>query len=177
MAENWKDINGYENSYQVSDLGNVRSVNRVCNGRHLNGKLMKPVMDEDGYLKVHLSKNGKATYYFVHRIVAENFIENPNGLKEINHKDENKTNNRVDNLEWCSTKYNINYGHRNKKVSKALSGENAASHKLTKDQVDEIRRLYSENKIEYNTLFLSNKYRISRRQINKIVTGNQWKYD
>lgn len=114
--EIWKDINGYENLYQVSNLGRVKSLNRVVNCAHngkriTRGKIMAPLKREQcGYLLVNLCKNGKPKTYYIHRLVAQAFIPNPVNLPQVNHKDENKGNNCVDNLEWCSAKYNINYG-------------------------------------------------------------------
>ena len=115
MTEIWKDIEGYEGWYEVSSYGRVRSVDRVVtyfNGiRHLlKGRIMNLPKDKDGYLLCNLSKNGKATMYRVHRLVAQTFIPNPDGLSIINHKDENPSNNHVSNLEWCTQTYNVNYG-------------------------------------------------------------------
>lgn len=109
MIEEWKDIPGYEGVYEISNLGRVRR----------NGKILKPLKDS-GYLRAHLSKNGIAKKVLIHRLVAFAFIPNPNNYPEINHKDEDKTNNTVENLEWCSREYNINYGTRNERVSKPV---------------------------------------------------------
>ena len=126
--EIWKDINGYEEIYQVSNYGNVRSKTHVrVNGKNKNyicvskGKLLRPGKDSSGYMIVVLSKNGKTKSYRVHRLVANAFIYNDNNYRCVNHKDENKTNNRVNNLEWCTHKYNNNYGTKPKKISKANS--------------------------------------------------------
>ena len=102
MLEIWKDIEGYEGMYQVSNFGNVKREDR-----HL-----KPGIGENGYPLVVLSKEGKTKSFYVRRLVASAFLPNPNNLKCINHKDETRTNNRVDNLEWCSYKYNNSYGTR-----------------------------------------------------------------
>ena len=102
--EEWKDIEEYEGLYQVSNLGRVKSL--YWN----NERIMKTAKDKDGYLLVNLYKNKKGKSYLVHRLVAMAFIPNPNNLPEVNHKDEDKTNNNVDNMEWCGRKYNINYG-------------------------------------------------------------------
>lgn len=117
MEEIWKDIPGYEGMYQVSNLGQVRSLNY---GRTGKIKLLKQHYDIHGYLKVGLAKHRECKYYFVHRLVAICFIENPLNYPIINHKDENPSNNIVDNLEWCDHKYNINYGSRNEKVAEKL---------------------------------------------------------
>lgn len=113
MIEEWKDIRGYEGSYQVSNLGRVRSLPRKTKTGFRKGMILVLMIDKFGYSLVNLSRKS----YKVHRLVAEMFIENPQGLKCVNHKDENKTNNCVDNLEWCSYGYNNNYGSRNKRIS------------------------------------------------------------
>ena len=103
--ESWEVISGYED-YSVSNFGNV--VSRKFN----NDRILKQRIDRDGYKRVHLSNNGIAKYLFVHRLVAQAFIPNPDNLPQVNHIDEDKANNRVDNLEWCDAKYNNNYGNR-----------------------------------------------------------------
>ena len=123
--ETWKDILGYENLYQVSDQGNVRSLeHKVKKGRggiySLPERKLKPAKNKFGYLYITLCKEGIRNRYFVHRLVAQAFIPNPDNLPYINHKDECKTNNRVDNLEYCNAKYNCNYGTHNEKLSKSL---------------------------------------------------------
>lgn len=105
----WKEIKGFEGLYQVDECGNVLNLKK--------GVFLKPFDNGNGYLKVHLLKNGKDTKKYIHRLVAEAFIPNPEGLAEVNHKDEDKTNNYVHNLEWCSRKYNLNYGRHNQKMS------------------------------------------------------------
>ena len=100
--EIWKDCKGYEGKYQVSNMGRVWSVGRQ--------QYLKGSQDKDGYLKVHLTaKNGKRKNEFIHRLVALAFLSNPTGLPQVNHKDENKQNNCLENLEWCSTRYNNIY--------------------------------------------------------------------
>ena len=119
--EEWKNIIGYEGLYEVSNTGQVRSLDRYVkysNGRiHLHkGKVLSPVKDKYGYLVVCLYCNEKQKIIKIHRLVAQAFIPNPNNLPEVNHKDEDKTNNSVDNLEWCTAKYNSNYGNRTKNI-------------------------------------------------------------
>ena len=124
MTENeiWKDVAGYEGFYQVSNKGNVRSVARKDSiGRKRDGRILKPRYDKDGYLNVGLCKNGKSKTKNVHRLVAESFIPNPKGFLEINHKDESKSNNRVENLEWCTREHNMNHGTLIERSSQARS--------------------------------------------------------
>ena len=116
MEEIFKDIKDLEGLYQVSNFGQILSLNYHRTGKP---KLMKPSKDKHGYLGVVLSKNKETKTFLVHRLVAETFIPNPENLPQVNHKDEDKTNNSVDNLEWCTNEYNINYGTRNKRSAKA----------------------------------------------------------
>lgn len=114
MQEIWKPIVGFEGYYEVSSFGNVRSVDRyVVNNKGLRlikGQIIKQTKQKNGYLYVGLYKKQKHKLIRVHRLVAEAFIPNPNNLPFINHRDENPLNNIVENLEWCTPKYNINYG-------------------------------------------------------------------
>lgn len=114
MIEIFKDIEGYENLYQISNLGNVKSLGNG-NSNNSKEKILKPTKNKKGYLTVGLYKDGKLKRHKIHRLVAQAFIDNPNNLPQINHRDEDKTNNHFTNLEWCDTKYNINYGTRNER--------------------------------------------------------------
>ena len=121
MEEIWRPVKGFEGYYEVSDLGRVRSIDRVVvdkNGRQQfkKGTLLKYRSDRQGYIVVALSIKKHYTHKCVHTLVADAFIPNPDNLPQVNHKDEVKSNNCVDNLEWCSAKYNANYGNRNKKI-------------------------------------------------------------
>ena len=113
--EIWKDIEGYEGLYQVSNSGRVKNIKR--------NRLLKPFPDKNGYLRVDLFKNSRSSTKSVHRLVAKAFISNPNNLPQVNHKDENPSNNNVENLEWCSTQYNITYGTRSERASKTMLGK------------------------------------------------------
>ena len=122
MFENWADIITHKGLYQISDLGRVRNN---------KGQILSQTLDpKTGYLRVHLSKNGKADWYIVHRLVAESFIPNPEGLPNVNHIDEIKTNNRRSNLEWCTQQYNANYGTRNERISKSKQNDIKLSKKV-----------------------------------------------
>lgn len=103
MGEVWKPVAGYEGLYEVSNFGNVRSLFRYK-------KQLKPYENARGYKTVELAKDKTRKRVFVHRLVAAAFIENLNNLPQVNHIDENPRNNCADNLEWCSAKYNMNYG-------------------------------------------------------------------
>lgn len=119
MEEIWKWIYGYENMYQVSNLGRVRSVDRdvYCEVspnklQHIYGKVLKQGTNHKGYPIVYLSKDGKQKTITVHRLVALTFIENPLNLPQVNHIDGDKTNNHVSNLEWCDNSYNQIHAHK-----------------------------------------------------------------
>ena len=111
--EEWRDIKGYEGKYKISSYGKVKSL------KHKDEKLLKPSYDKDGYKQVILCNNGKGKKWFIHRLVAIHFLPNPNNLPQVNHKDEDKANNVVENLEWCTCKYNINYGTAKNKKAKS----------------------------------------------------------
>lgn len=119
--EIWKDIQGYKGLYQVSNLGNVKSLG---NNKRRKEKILKPCKTKDGYLFIGLHKEGKTKKFRINRLVAIAFIPNPNNYPMVNHKKEfEKENNRVDNLEWCDNEYNINYGTHNKRQAKSKSKE------------------------------------------------------
>ena len=108
MQEVWKDIKGYEGLYQISNTGKVKGLKR--------NKVLKLILQRSGYYYVDLQRKRR----LVHRLVAEAFIDNPDNLPEVNHKDEDKVNNDASNLEWCTSKYNANYGTRNKRRAKPI---------------------------------------------------------
>ena len=114
IKEIYKPVNikGFEGLYEVSNTGQVRSVK--------TGRILKNCLAGKGYCQVGLHKDGVQKNVFVHRLVAQAFIPNPKNYPEVNHKDENKLNNRIDNLEWCTSKYNINYGTRTERISKPV---------------------------------------------------------
>ena len=107
-----KDIKGYEGLYGITSCGKVWS--------YKSKRFLKPSKTHYGYLSVVLMKNGERKFYYTHRLVAEAYIPNQNNMPHINHKDENKTNNCLQNLEWCDASYNNNYGTRNDKIKKPI---------------------------------------------------------
>ena len=125
MKEIWKDIEGFEGFYQVSNFGRVKSLDRFVNGNHINcdyqfvkGKMLKLRKNRHGYWIVMLRKNRSFKTVLVHRLVAKAFIPNPNNLPYINHKDENPANPIVTNLEWCTAKYNLEYSNVTERIQK-----------------------------------------------------------
>lgn len=119
MIEIWRDIKDYEGLYQVSSYGRVRSLGN--GGTYKTSRILKFYKNKGGYLQVMLCKDGKRKWFRVNRLVATAFLDNPDNKPEVNHKSEDKMDNRVENLEWVWHKDNINHGSRNKKVAKALS--------------------------------------------------------
>ena len=127
--EIWKDMYGFENLYEISTYGRVRSKDRIVidvNGRkmHYKSKMMKlqyKKIKGSTYFRVQVNlwKNNKCFSKTVSRLVALTFIPNPDNLPQVNHKDEDPTNNNISNLEWCDAKYNVNYGTRNERANKA----------------------------------------------------------
>ena len=179
MIEIWKDIPNYENCYQVSNLGNVKSLDKLDTlGRRVKGKLMKAKIRKDGYLEVTLRKNNHEKHYLIHRLVAMTFIDNMNNYKEINHKDENKTNNNVNNLEWCNRSYNINYGTGNEKRRKTLLN-NKRSKKVCQYDLDgnliniyvSLREL--ERQTDYSISYISSCCNNKQKTYKKYI----WKYE
>ena len=113
IEEKWLPVDCYEDTYFVSTRGVIKAIDRInYRGYHLKEHIMKYATDKNGYKRVYLTKYGKTKSMLVHQVVARAFIPNPNNLPEVNHKDENKSNNCVENLEWCTHQYNSNYGTR-----------------------------------------------------------------
>ncbi len=133
--ELYAPIKEFDGLYEVSTWGNVRSLDRWIifkNGtkQFYKGQILKSSCDKYGYLRVVLCVNRKQTACSIHRLVAKTFIPNPDNLPCVNHKDEVKTNNRVENLEWCTAEYNINYGTHNERIKKTLTNRKDMSKKV-----------------------------------------------
>lgn len=136
--EIWKDIVGFEGLYEVSNMGRVKSLKRtVWNSgkgcyKTVAERILKPGKNSNGYLQVQLYKDGKKKMDRIHRLVATAFCENPHGFKEVNHIDEDKTNNCADNLEFCNRSYNNTYNGRANKVGKKLRGRKQSEEAIKK---------------------------------------------
>ena len=163
--EYWKEIPGYEGLYEVSNKGNVRNVRR--------NTLLRLPKTNKGYIQVGWCKNGIRNGLKVHRIVAQAFLPNPDNLPQVNHKDEDKTNNNVDNLEWCDTKYNNNYGSRNIRIRDTLIKNgpcSGLSEKEREEYMKEYRKEYrkkNREKIREKQREYLREYR-KKRKINKM---------
>lgn len=165
--EIWRPVVGYEGLYEVSNTGLIRSLDRfVGNRNRIKGKILSIRIEKNGYCSVALSKYGKIKRYKIHRLVAQAFIPNPEGLPEVNHLDEDKTNNSVDNLEWCDRKYNMNFGSR---LNKSL---------LTKSEKGYIDfNMIGLDRKEYGKIWRSNHKDIMREYSKKyyMMNKDKWK--
>ena len=172
MEEIWKDIRDYENMYQISNLGRVKSLNYNNTGRE---KIMKPSVDKDGYLFVRLCKNGKVKNFKVHRLVAQAFISNTNNYPQGNHKDENPSNNFVNNLEWCDAKYNSNYGTRTKRVAGKLAKKVLQIDKNTNEIISEFQSIMEvQRQLEISISHISEW--CNNKPHHNTAYGYKWKY-
>ena len=151
INEIFKDVKGYEGYYEISNLGRVRSTS------YKGKKILKPAVTKNGYLNVIFCINQKKEHKFIHRLVAEAFIPNVNNHSTVNHKDENKLNNCVENLEWLSVEDNNRYSN---------------SKMLTKEKVLQIPSLIDQG---YTQLEIAKYFNVSRRAIQSILRGEHWK--
>ena len=120
--EEWRDVVGYEGLYQVSNQGRVKSLERKdCLGRTVKERILKPGVVGSGYLMISLCTGGKQKMFSVHRLVCQAFHDNPDNKSDVNHINEDKTDNRACNLEWSTRKENLNHGSRNERAAKARS--------------------------------------------------------
>ena len=124
-AEVWKDVDGFEGHYQVSNHGRVRSIKKEI-------LVLKGEYQHNGYKRVRLWKDGRQQHKLIHRLVAMAFLQNPNNYSDVNHIDEDKTNNHVTNLQWCTHLYNMNFGSVKEKISCGNNGKKASSEAMEK---------------------------------------------
>lgn len=177
MSEQWKPIKGYEGFYEISNFGRVKSIKRVVTSKTKNGKPSTKMLKErilslqkstNGYVQVGLSKEKEVRIYRVHRLVADAFIANPDNLPEVNHIDEDRTNNNADNLEWCTHEYNNNYGN------KPAKGEKNGMARLNKTQIQEIRRRRASGE---SLKSIAADYGISLNHVCNISQGKRWAHE
>lgn len=165
MIEVFKEVEGYEGLYSISNIGRLRN--------DKTNRLLKPWIDKDGYLIYDLSKNKVRKHYKAHRLVAQAFILNPNNYPQVNHKDEDKTNNKVSNLEWCTFEYNNKYGTRVER-SAFKHRKSISKYDLTGNYISTYKSLTEAANL--NNLF---KGHISNVALGKQKTagGFIWKYE
>jgi hypothetical protein len=174
--EIWKDVVGFENYYEVSSYGNVRSKDRlvyrsVGTPFWKKGKILKPKTKR--YAEYNLSINGQSNFKTGHRLVGEAFLLNPQNLPMVLHKDNNKLNNRVDNLEWGDGFKNMQDAVKTGAIV-ANKGEDVYCSRLTEQQVLEIRRLYGTG--NYTMAEIGEMFGHSYRNISDVVRGKSWKH-
>ena len=165
--EEWKTLNQCTD-YMISSYGRVKSSK---NGREI---ILKPSYTHDGYLKQAISINGKSYTYRIHRLVAEHFIPNPDNKKTINHIDGDKTNNKVDNLEWADLSEQMIHAYK-LGLKKPVQGYMQGNSVLTEGQVIEIRAIYKSHDKNYGMQALAKKYNVSCSVINKVVHYRSYK--
>lgn len=170
------DVKDYEGHYMVDARGNVFSLKR--------NRVMTPCKSNNGYLQVHLTKDGKMKSFKIHRLVAMAFIPNPYNLPQVNHKDEDKCNNHVDNLEWCTQSYNLNYNDGQKRRAKSRNYEDI-SRKRSNSQSKEVTQYDFDGSIiaVWKNAYVAEKHGYNRGMINQCCIGNKkshrgyiWKY-
>ena len=167
MQEEWKSIDGYED-YLISNFGRIKSLK---NGNEI---ILSTWTNEDGYLCVNFWKDGKRHHFRVNRLVAMAFIDNPNNLSEVNHKDGNKGNNLVENLEWSTRSQNVRHAF-DTGLSMPICGEQNGRHKLTQNDVDEIRKTYIKGSRTFGGGALAKKYGVTKKVIYDIINNKKWK--
>ena len=161
----FKNIAGFNNQYQINTEGQIKNS---------KDKILSQSISNSGYYRVHLCKDGKAKWYAVHKLVAQTFIPNPLHLPEVNHKDENKLNNNVDNLEWCNSKYNTNYGARNKRISETKTNNTYNTKQVQCIETGIIYLSMKEAERQTGIFATSIKQVCKKRQ--KTAGGYHWKY-
>lgn len=177
QEEKWKDVVGYESLYKVSDLGRVRrlsreSVDKLGRPYKLKEKLLKPNRIKGGYFQLKLTRDKVEKCLLLHRLVCEAFHgPAPKGKDFVNHKDGDKSNNRADNLEWCTFQENMNHA-----ASNGLRARGVKSHtnKLSEDQVLEICKLWDSGGL--TKMDLAYKYQVGHSNIRSILSGNSWNW-
>jgi hypothetical protein len=176
MKEVWEDIKGFEGIYQVSNLGNVKSLYREIHRKKMGilivpEKTLTPNVDKVGYARVTLYKKDFKYREFIHRLVAFSFIENTNNKPFINHKNGIKTDNIVDNLEWCTQKENVNHAYRTKLRIPDI-GQSKGTSKLKNTDIPIIRKMLKESSHTYKEI--GDIYKVSSSAIKLIKYNKNW---
>ena len=172
--EVWKKIQGFEN-YEISSLGRIKVNLKFRKYRDYQSKILNPSLDKDGYLRTALTKEGKKYMKPIHRLVALNFITNTNKKPCVNHKNGIKTDNRIENLEWCTHSENVKHAYASGlKKKSSYCGEGNSSSKVTEEQVIAMREEFKQGNISYKELAI--KYGVKQNTIGYIITKKTWKY-
>ena len=177
MKEQWKEIKGNREIYEVSSLGNVRTKDREgARGHHVKGHILTQRDNSNGYLRCDINITGKTKSHLVHRLVAEKFIPNPDNKPFVNHIDGNKHNNSVNNLEWCTRNENERHAWKTGlKHDIATKGELHGMHKLSKNDVEYIRKHHVRNGGNIKTGELARNFNVNPQTITDIVSERIWR--
>lgn len=183
MKEIWKDIKGYENLYEISNIGRIRSKDRIVYQKNrwnnniskfvYKGKMLNIKIEEDKYVQVHLTKNNKQKRYLVHRLVAEAFIPNPENKSQVNHINCIKNDNRVENLEWNTPKENTQHAIKNNR--KIINAIKINQYNLEGKFIKQWNSMLEIAK-EYNTTKQNIWLCCNHKKNRKIAVGYRWEY-
>ena len=165
-GEIWKDIPDYDGDYQESNFGRTKSF------KNRKEKILKPLLNDNGYLTVRLSKSGKETYYYIHNLVDMLFIPNPENKPEVNHIDGCKLNNYYENLERVTESENVQHAIKSGLLK---IGTECKSSKFTEEQVKEIRRIYIKGDLEFGGCALARRFNVTQETIRKLVNYKSYK--
>lgn len=171
-GEIWVDINGVNGKYQVSNMGRVQSFYKMI-GHETRWRLLVAHPDKKGYLRIGIQIGDKKVTQKVHRLVAQHFISNVDNKEQVNHKDFNKANNHVDNLEWVTNSENQKHSYGNNSERHIMKGEENYFSKLKETDIVEIFKLKKEG---YSGEYLGNKYNILTKHVFNILRREAWKH-
>lgn len=171
----WKDVKGYEGLYKASTNGDIKSLRKYAGSCFRKERILSNNrLTKDGYCRVALIKNGKTKEYRTHRLIAETFIPNPQNKETVNHINGIKTDNRVENLEWCTREENMKHAYDNN-LKLAMKGVVNAQAKLTEEDVKYIKEHYVRYSKEFGTVALAKKFNVTHRVINLVVRNISYK--
>jgi hypothetical protein len=182
LTEYWVDIRGYEGYYQVSNYGNVRSLDRVITEQTgktqtLKGRILKPHTNSSGYYQINLNRKSIRTTFAIHQLVAQAFLDNRSSKPLVNHINGIKTDNNVNNLEWATYSENLEHAYKNR-LRRAVKTNEVASknykRKLTEQQVREIKLLIAAKSLTLKQI--ANQYDVGRSTIGSIKSGRNWSH-
>jgi hypothetical protein len=177
-SEVWKDVKGYEGVYKISNFGRIRSLDRIVvqkDGREVpyKGKIRIPSLCVHGYFKISIQTKGFRKFVGVHRLVAKAFIPNPENLPFVNHKNGVKTDNRLENLEWCTASYNTQHAY-DLGITYAPKGENHPKSKLTDNDILFISELYKTKSFTQKEIGVI--FNVNHSLISRVVRNKRWKH-
>lgn len=177
MKEEWKDVIGFEGIYQVSDLGRVKSLQRMVvrpKGSYIKKEIiLKPTLLKIGYLFIKIRDGFKYHPFYIHRLIATHFMDNEDNQRTVNHKNGIKTDNRIENLEWATHSENIKHAYdTGLKVKIGMMGEKNNQSKLKAIEVFKIKYMHKD----LNNKEVSKIYNVTKENISSIRTGKSWKH-